>query len=120
MPMDSSNSLHNSQCEPCQGNAERLTPAQIKPLLAELEKDWLADTNSMHISRAFSVKGFAKAVQLANVIAWLGDREGHHPDITFGWGYCIVKFTTHDIKGLSVNDFICAAKVDQLIGKTPK
>jgi 4a-hydroxytetrahydrobiopterin dehydratase len=51
---------------------------------------------------------------MANMIAWLGDRQGHHPDIAFGWGYCSVSFTTHEIDGLSNNDFICAAKLDQI------
>ena len=51
---------------------------------------------------------------MANLIAWLGERQGHHPDIAFGWGYCSVSFTTHEIDGLSNNDFVCAAKLDQI------
>jgi len=60
-------------------------------------------------------KGYAKAVYHANLAAWLADREGHHPDVAFGWGYCEVTFTTHDLNGLSENDFICAAKLDRLL-----
>ena len=62
------------------------------------------------------VKGFARAVQLANVAAWLGERQGHHPDVRFGWGYCEVAFTTHAAGGPTRNDLICAARLDALLG----
>ena len=57
----------------------------------------------------------ARAVQAANVAAWLGEREGHHPDVRFGWGYCEVSFTTHEAGGLTDNDLICAAKLSRLL-----
>ena len=53
---------------------------------------------------------------LVNKVGDLAEEEGHHPDITFGWGYCTVLFYTHKIKGLHENDFIMAAKVDALAG----
>jgi len=92
-----------------------LDAAEAQQLLSELHTDWQLSAGHKEISRKFSFKGFARAVQMANVIAWLGDRQGHHPDIAFGWGYCSVIFTTHEIDGLSSNDFICAAKLDQLV-----
>ena len=49
-----------------------------------------------------------------NAIAWIANQEGHHPDLSVGYDYCNVLFTTHAIDGLSENDFICAAKVDKL------
>jgi 4a-hydroxytetrahydrobiopterin dehydratase len=52
------------------------------------------------------------AIQVGNA----AEEEGHHPDVTFGWGYCTVKFQTHKIKGLHENDFIMAAKVNELAG----
>ena len=54
-------------------------------------------------------------MQLANLAAWHGDKQGHHPDVAFGWGYCSISYTTHEIGGLSENDFICAAKLDALV-----
>jgi len=93
-----------------------LNAEDAKSMLMELHGDWKLSLNSLEISRKFKFKGFARAVQMANLIAWLGDRQGHHPDITFGWGYCAVTFTTHEIGGLSTNDFICAAKLDQIVG----
>jgi 4a-hydroxytetrahydrobiopterin dehydratase len=50
-----------------------------------------------------------------NEVGKISEKEGHHPDITFGWGYAEIKITTHAIKGLSKNDFILAAKIDQII-----
>ena len=85
----------------------------VAQMLAELD-DWQLEDGTA-IRRRFEFKGFAKAVEMANLAAWLGNRQGHHPDVTFGWGYCEVTFTTHAIGGLSENDFICAAKVDQLL-----
>lgn len=107
--------LSNQICEPCQGGMAALDAAEAWQLLSELHTDWQLSAGHKEISRKFSFKGFARAVQMANVIAWLGDRQGHHPDIAFGWGYCSVTFTTHEIDGLSSNDFICAAKLDQLV-----
>jgi 4a-hydroxytetrahydrobiopterin dehydratase len=50
-----------------------------------------------------------------NEVGKISEQEGHHPDIYFGWGYAEIKITTHAIKGLSENDFILAAKIDQII-----
>jgi 4a-hydroxytetrahydrobiopterin dehydratase len=62
------------------------------------------------------VKGYAKAVYLANLGAFLADQAGHHPDVSFGWGYCKVRFTTHAAGGLTEGDVICAAKFDAAVG----
>jgi 4a-hydroxytetrahydrobiopterin dehydratase len=106
--------LSNKDCEPCQGGMEALDKTESEKLQTELHADWQLSADHKMISREFKFKGFARAVQMANLIAWVGDRQGHHPDIAFGWGYCSVKFTTHEIDGLSTNDFICAAKLDQI------
>ena len=107
--------LSNHDCKPCQGDMASLNTEDAKSMLMELHGDWQLSLDSLEISRKFKFKGFARAVQMANLIAWLGDRQGHHPDIAFGWGYCTVKFTTHEIGGLSTNDFICAAKLDRMV-----
>ena len=78
--------------------------------------DWTLSDDGRAIVRRIEVKGFARAVQLANVAAWLGERQGHHPDVRFGWGYCEVAFTTHAAGGLTRNDLICAARFDALLG----
>ena len=106
--------LSNQACEPCQGGMAALDAPESAILLGKLQPDWQLSSDNKMISRRFTFKGFARAVQMANLIAWLGERQGHHPDIAFGWGYCSVSFTTHEIDGLSNNDFVCAAKLDQI------
>jgi 4a-hydroxytetrahydrobiopterin dehydratase len=66
------------------------------------------------IERKFEFADFAEAMAFVQKVGGLAEREGHHPDVTFGWGYCAVSFHTHKIKGLHENDFIMAAKVDAL------
>ncbi len=86
-----------------------------KSMLMKLHGNWQLSLDSGEISRKFKFKGFARAGQVANLIAWLGDCQRRHPDIAFGWGYCAVKFTTHEIGVLSTNDFICATKLDPMV-----
>lgn len=92
--------------------AERLDEDEITARLVPLG-GWRLEGGTLR--RRFTFNGFAKAVEMANLAAWLGNKQGHHPDISFGWGYCEVAFTTHDAGGLTDADFICAAKLDALV-----
>ena len=67
------------------------------------------------IFRKFNFKNFNKALHFTNLVGELAEEEGHHPDISLGWGYCLIMIHTHAIKGLSINDFILAAKIDNII-----
>lgn len=87
---------------------------RIDARLAALE-GWRLSQDGTAIARRFEVKGFARAVELANLAAWLGNRHDHHPDVRFGWGYCEVSFTTHDAGGLTEADFACAARLNDLL-----
>ena len=87
---------------------------QARRLMADLP-EWDLAASGKEIRRRFALKGFAPAVEMANLAAWLGNRQGHHPDIAFGWGYCRVTFSTHAAGGLTRNDFICAARLDALL-----
>ena len=86
-------------------------------ITARLEslKGWSLSDDGRAITRRFDFKGFAKAVEMANLAAWLGNRQSHHPDVRFGWGYCEVAFTTHDAGGLTDADFACAARLNELV-----
>lgn len=68
------------------------------------------------ITRTFTFKNYHQTMAFVNAVAWIAHRENHHPDISFGYKSCTVRYTTHAIGGLSENDFICAAKIDALIG----
>lgn len=105
--------LASRTCTPCEGGMPPLGPDAVAGLMAGLD-GWQLDGGTA-IRRRFEFKGFAKAVEMANLAAWLGNHQGHHPDITFGWGYCEVRFTTHAAGGLTENDFICAARLDALL-----
>ena len=66
------------------------------------------------LSKKFEFENFLKSQDFVNEVGKISEDEGHHPDISFGWGYAEIKVTTHAIKGLSENDFILAAKIDQI------
>ncbi len=112
--MTHSTPLFERACLPCSGCIPPLTQPEVQENLALLHTNWLLENEHKVITRRYTVKGFAKAVYLANLTAFLADQEGHHPDVEFGWGYCAVSFTTHDSGGLTINDFICAQKLDKL------
>jgi len=70
-----------------------------------------------YISRRFKFKNFSDALAFVNRVGALAETEGHHPDITFGWGFVSITLSTHAVDGLSENDFILGAKIDKLIQK---
>ena len=75
---------------------------------------WRLIDNARKLERGFEFENFGLAMQFANRVGAVAEEENHHPDITFGWGYCTVVFYTHKIGGLHENDFIMAAKVSAL------
>jgi 4a-hydroxytetrahydrobiopterin dehydratase len=66
------------------------------------------------LNKRFNFNNFIESQEFINKVGEISEDEGHHPDISFGWGYAEIKITTHAIEGLSENDFILAAKIDQL------
>lgn len=104
--------LTSKTCAACEGWVPPLTGDEIANMQSQLDPSWEIDVDAQTLSRKFTFKGFAKAVYTANLVAFVSDKEGHHADISFGWGYCNVTFTSHELGRLSENDFICAAKVD--------
>ena len=66
------------------------------------------------LNKKFNFNNFIESQEFINKVGEISEDEGHHPDISFGWGYAEIKITTHAIEGLSENDFILAAKIDQL------
>ena len=94
---------------------ERLGPEACRARMAGLHGDWALGEGAGSITRSFAFKGYAKPVQLANLLAWYAEKTGHHPDIAFGWGYCRVTWTTHDAGGLTEADFAAAEGFDRLL-----
>ena len=106
--------LSQKHCVSCEGIGSALSVEQIKHLLPQLNKNWHVNETHQEIKRAFSFSNFYETMAFVNAIAWVANTENHHPDLEIGYNYCHVRFMTHALKGLSHNDFICAAKVDAL------
>ena len=105
--------LSQTKCEPCNGNTEKLDFKKINDYLSDLNK-WSLNNNKEMIYKKFKFKDFNTALIFTNKVGELADKEGHHPDISIGWGYCLIMLHTHAIQGLSINDFILASKIDHL------
>lgn len=105
--------LTQKTCVPCRGGVPPLEPSAAGELLASTP-GWELLDDATKIRRDFKLADFAATLEFVNRVGALAESEGHHPDITFGWGYCSVLFYTHKIKGLHQNDFIMAAKVNEL------
>ena len=99
----------------CSADTPVLDRDGAREKMAVLHGDWTLSQDGTTITRRISVKGFAKAVYLANLAAWMADRHGHHPDVAFGWGYCALSYTTHEAGGLSEADIACAREFDTLV-----
>ncbi len=110
--------LATKHCKPCEGGVDPLQPQQVEELMRGLHDDWSVSADGLSIARRFEFPAYSRTLGFTNAVAWIAITEGHHPDITFSYGYCAVSFTTHAIGGLSDNDFICAAKVDRLARET--
>ncbi len=100
----------------CEDGAASLATDDIARLMAELGHDWKISEDRKSLQKRYVIKGFAKAVYLANLASYVADSQNHHPDISFGWGYCGISFTTHSAGGLTLNDFICAARIERATG----
>ncbi len=107
-------SLTAKKCVPCRGGIPPLTPAEAESYLPEAP-GWTLDDAATRIERKFEFANFVDALDFVNKLGAVAEDEGHHPDVSFGWGYCTVIFYTHKIKGLHENDFIMAAKVNALL-----
>jgi 4a-hydroxytetrahydrobiopterin dehydratase len=106
--------LTDRHCKPCEGGVAPLTREQAEGLLDQV-MGWELSDDGKSIHRRFEFKGFYSTMAFVNAMAWVANREDHHPDFTTGYNYCEVTFSTHAIDGLSDNDFICAAKVNALL-----
>ncbi len=103
--------LAKKKCTPCQGDEPPLTAEQIEPLVSQV-KGWNVIENH-HIKKGFDFPDFKSALDFVNRIGQIAESENHHPDILLKYGKVEVTSWTHKINGLSENDFILAAKIDE-------
>ncbi len=108
-----SSGLAAKTCEPCRGGIPPMTPDEAKAQLDQVP-GWELNADATRIERSFSFGNFRTALDFVNEVGELAEGEGHHPEIHFGWGYCRIEIYTHKIGGLHENDFILAAKINDL------
>ena len=111
------NDLLNKKCVPCEGAVSPFDISEIHKYQKKVDGwDILKDKKEIFfLNKKFDFINFLESQKFINQVSKISEEEGHHPDILFGWGYAEIKITTHAINGLSENDFILAAKIDQLI-----
>ena len=108
--------LSNKKCLPCEGGIMPFDISEIHKYQKKVD-GWSIIKNDKEIfflEKNFKFKNFKESHNFVNNVGKLSENEGHHPDINFGWGYAKICITTHAIEGLSENDFILAAKIDQI------
>ena len=109
--------LSKKNCVACKGDIPAFDKSEIHKYLKKVD-DWDVksdDDKSFYLIKDFKFKNFEQSQSFVNKVGNLAEKENHHPDIAFGWGYCKIKIFTHAIKGLAESDFILAAKIDKII-----
>ena len=107
----------NQQAHPPAQPRRALTATEVVTGLAKLEGWTLSgDGPALAIEKRYAFSGFADAMGFANAVAFLAQRHGHHPELQLSHGSCTVRWRTHDVAGISQDDFDCAARVDALTG----
>ncbi|QIZ75833.1 4a-hydroxytetrahydrobiopterin dehydratase [Ferrimonas lipolytica] len=108
--------LSEMKCEACQAGAPQVSDIELAELIGQLP-DWSTPVRAgvMQLERVYTFKNFKQAWAFSNKIAELAEAEFHHPGILLEWGKVTVTWWTHAISGLHRNDFIMAAKTDQLL-----
>ena len=111
--------LTGKKCKPCEGGVPPLTRAQARALAKQLSPEWVLSPDGPYLRREFRFQDFYRTMSFVNAVAHIAHVEDHHPDLEVGYNRCRVQYTTHAIRGLSENDFICAAKIDRIALSEP-
>jgi 4a-hydroxytetrahydrobiopterin dehydratase len=106
--------LVQKKCQACEGGVGKLTENQSESLLPQVP-EWRIVNGELR--REFKFKNYYEAMAFVNATAWVSHRENHHPDMEVGYNKVVMRYSTHAVGGLTENDFICAAKIDQIVGR---
>ena len=106
-------SLNEERCQRCGPGTPALPAAELQALLAQVP-GWRLDDAGEALPRDWAFTSYGAGLAFVNAVAALAEQERHHPDIEFGYKKARVRFTTNAAAGLTLNDFICAAKLDRL------
>jgi 4a-hydroxytetrahydrobiopterin dehydratase len=105
--------LAKKKCIPCEEGGDPLTRDQAEKLLLEVN-EWALIDDAHLLAKSFHFKNFVESINFVNKVAAIAEEEGHHPDLTISYSDVGVELTTHAMDGLSENDFILAAKIDEI------
>ena len=105
--------LSSKHCIPCEGGVPPLSEKKAEALMVQVS-GWDLIESATKIRRTITFKNFLQAQNFAVKVGNLAESENHHPDITYGWGFCTILLYTHKINGLHENDFIMASKINDL------
>lgn len=106
------NNLSKNKCDACNAFTPKLTAEEISELIKQVD-GWQLMENR-RIFKRWEFDDFIKSLKFVNEIAKIAEEEGHHPNINFSYGFVEVSIWTHAIDGLSKNDFILAAKINEI------
>jgi len=106
--------LEQKHCLPCEGIGAPFDETTVQNKLLALGGEWSKTEDNQVIFKDFRFKNFYQTMAFVNALAWMANLENHHPDLEIGYNHCLVRYTTHAIHGLSINDFICATKVNEI------
>ena len=108
--------LTEKKCLPCEGGVLPFDISEIHKYQKKVDGWDLAKDNKevFFLNKKFNFDNFLESQKFVNEVGKISEEEGHHPDISFGWGYAKIKIFTHAINGLVESDFILAAKIDQI------
>ena len=111
----SENDLKTQHCEACRADAPKVSDDELADLIRQIP-DWVPPVRDgiMQLERVFSFRNFVDALAFANAVGELAEAEGHHPALLVEWGRVTVTWWSHKIKGLHRNDFIMAARTDEI------
>ena len=106
--------LFEMHCQPPGGHDSPLPDDDVQAFMSQLHDDWQLNRDKTAISRDFTFPDFHETMAFVNAMAWIAHQQDHHPDFSVGYRHCEITYSTHAIGGLSMNDFICAARIDHL------
>jgi 4a-hydroxytetrahydrobiopterin dehydratase len=108
-----SSDLAKMECKPCDSKTSRLKGDALKQMQDRLNDGWRV-LDEQRLEKQFKFPDFRHALDFVNRVGEIAEKQNHHPDIYFTWGQAKIQLSTHSIKGLSENDFILAARIDEL------
>ncbi|HET6604161.1 MAG TPA: 4a-hydroxytetrahydrobiopterin dehydratase [Xanthomonadaceae bacterium] len=110
--------LAAGQCRPRKGSGHRLDRQAVEADLSALP-GWALAEDGQALSKRFGFADYYRTMAFVNALAWIAHVQDHHPDLEVGYNRVLVRYSTHDVGGISENDLICAAKAEQLAAGAP-